>query len=36
MLEIDQVDTRARIEVYKVDIADLEAQFAVRQEEMAF
>lgn len=25
MNELDQVDTRARIEVYKVDIADLEA-----------
>lgn len=25
MNELDQVDTRARIEVYRVDIADLEA-----------
>jgi hypothetical protein len=34
LLEIDETDTKARIAQYTTDIAELETQFSVRQEEM--
>lgn len=35
LLEIDETDTKARITQYTTDIAELEVQYSVRQEEMA-